>query len=59
MPLVLDLRVGEGVRLDGTDIWLLKDIRADGAAAIFFDPTGSEVVLERDVPHRVAPGLKL
>ncbi len=59
MPLFVDLAVGEGVRIDGTNIWLLKTIAEDGAAARFFDPLGREVVLEADVPFRAAPGLKL
>lgn len=59
MPLARDLMVGEGVRIDGTDIWLLKEIIEDGTAAVMFDPTGKEVTLRQDVAYRVGPGFRL
>ena len=59
MPIIADLGVGEGVRIDTTDEWLLKDVIHDGTAAVLFDPTGKEVTLQQDVAYRVAPGLRL
>jgi len=58
MALLIDLGIGEGVRIDATDIWLLKAIHDDGTAA-FFDPAGAEVVLQQEASLRVAPGLRL
>lgn len=59
MALTRDLMVGEGVRIDATDIWLLKEIIEDGTAAVMFDPAGKEVTLRQDVAYRVGPGFRL
>lgn len=59
MPLIAELSVGEGVRIDAEDIWLLKDVIEDGTAAVLFAPGGLEVTIHQDVPFRAAPGLRL
>lgn len=59
MPLVADLAVGEGVRIDATDTWVLKEVIHDGTAAVLFDPAGKEVTVQADVAFRAAPGLRL
>ncbi len=59
MALTRDLTVGEGVRIDGTDIWVLKEIIEDGTAAVMFDPAGKEVILKQDIAYRAGPGFRL
>lgn len=59
MPLVAELSIGEGVKIDARDIWLLKEIVHDGTAAVLFDPAGKEVTVHEDVAFRAAPGLRL
>ncbi|WP_198375346.1 hypothetical protein [Neoroseomonas rubea] len=59
MPIVVELIVGHGVKIDTSDIWLLKEVIQDGTAAVVVDPAGKEVTLVEDIAYRAAPGLRL
>lgn len=59
MPIVVELMVGHGVKIDTSDVWLLKEVIQDGTAAVMIDPTGKEVTLVEDTAYRAAPGLRL
>ena len=59
MPMVMELSVGQGVKIDTADIWLLKEVIQDGTAAVVLDPAGKEVTLVEDFAYRAAPGLRL
>lgn len=59
MPIVWQVFEGEGVRIDGTDVWILKRIMQDGTAAEMLAPDGSLVVLEEDIAFRVGPGFRM
>ena len=59
MPIVAELAAREGEKIDGRDIWLVKEIVHDGTAAVLFDPAGQEVTVHEDIPFRAAPGLRL
>lgn len=59
MPLAVKLKIGEGVRIGQTDVWLLHAVAENPAAAEFVDPTGQHVSLQEWPCHQVGPGLKL
>ncbi len=58
MPVVWQLSPGEGVRIDGTDIWTLERIIDDGLGAELVAPNGQRVTLQMDVVFRVGPGFR-
>ncbi|WP_237213190.1 hypothetical protein [Falsiroseomonas oryziterrae] len=49
---------GEGVRVDGTDIWLVAKIHADGSADLT-TPDGRTVTLQPEIAFRVGPGFRM
>ena len=56
MAIFWDVREGEGVRLDGTDVWLVTRILEDGTAAELLGPAGQRVTLHEDIPTGSARG---
>lgn len=59
MPIIYYSAVGEGVRIDITDVWTVKSIGPDGTSAVIMGPDGQLIGLAGDEVHRVAPGLRL
>lgn len=58
MPLCLGLNPGEGVRVDRTDLWMLRAVIDDGAAAKFVDPQARLITSRQAQLYQVGPGLR-
>lgn len=59
MAVMWIVKEGEGVRIDGIDIWTVERIIEDGTAAELRAPDGSLVTLREDVPFRVGPAFRM
>jgi hypothetical protein len=59
MAICWTIQEGTGVRVDGTDIWLVEQIIEDGTAAILRSPSGQLVTLKENIEFRVGPGFKM
>jgi hypothetical protein len=59
MPIVWTVLQGEGVRLDGTDIWTVERIIDQGASAELAGPDGRRIKLLADQPYRLGPGFRM
>jgi len=59
MPIVWTVSEGEGVRIDGTDIWMVDRILDGGASAEVIAPDGRRVTLQEEVVFRVGPGFNM
>jgi hypothetical protein len=58
MPIAWTIRQGEGVRIDGTDIWTVEQISDDGAT-VLIGPDGARVTLSGEQPYRLGPGFRI
>lgn len=59
MAIFWDVREGEGVRIDGTDVWIVTRILEHGTAAELLGPPGQRVTLHEDIPYRPGPGFRM
>ncbi|WP_203070558.1 hypothetical protein [Falsiroseomonas ponticola] len=59
MAIFWTIKEGEGIRIDGTDIWMINRIIDGGGAAEVATPFGDIIILEENAVFRVGPGFRM